>query len=204
MTLEGALRCLREARVVAAPTETWYGLLADATSVPALDALLAAKPRDSKGIPAIFGHPEELPAWVDAPPAVLRWAGGFWPGPLTLVARAQPGRWDPRMVFDGAVAVRIPGPSLAADLAVRLPFPLTSTSANPPGEPPARTGWEVRQRFGEQLPVLDGESPGGPPSTIVRWTGAAWTVLREGVVPATALAERALRHGLAELSKSAS
>jgi L-threonylcarbamoyladenylate synthase len=180
---------LEQGLVVAAATESSFGLLADATSKRALDRLLAVKPRGAdKGIPIIL--PDEA-SWSllvpDVPAAALALAREFWPGAFSIALRAYPSL-DSRLTLDGSVAVRLPGASLAADLARAFGKPLTATSANLPGDPPANSDAEVLAALGSaalrgDLVVAPGQSPGGPPSTLVLLEAERARLVREGRVP---------------------
>jgi tRNA threonylcarbamoyl adenosine modification protein (Sua5/YciO/YrdC/YwlC family) len=186
---DAALARLAAERVVAAATESFFGLLADATEPRAVDTLLGLKPRGAdKGVPLLV---PSLEAWSglvnDVPEAARRLAAHCWPGALTIALRAAPGV-DPRLTLDGSVAVRVAGPSPAADLAFRFGRPLTATSANLPGAAPAVDAEMVLQVFASaiedgRLSVLAGKSAGGLPSTVVRIEpNGDWSILREGRV----------------------
>ena len=185
--IEAALEHLRRGGVVAAATESFFGLLADATRTDAVDVLVRLKPRGAeKGIPLLLPSREAWEKWVVALPEVARRLGAaFWPGPLTVALPARSGL-DPRTLLDGRVAVRLPGPSAAAELAARFERPLTATSANFPGLPPALTDAQVRRTFSSVLPdhliVLPGRAPGGVPSTVVVVEDDAYRVVRPGAV----------------------
>ncbi|NIP83822.1 MAG: threonylcarbamoyl-AMP synthase [Gemmatimonadetes bacterium] len=117
-------------------------------------------------------------------PAAERLAHHFWPGPLTIALRSD-GRYPPQVVGpEGAVAVRVsPHPAIPAILAA-ADGPVTSTSANRPGRPPARTAGEAAELTAElnRLLVLDGgELPPASPSTIVECAGGP-RVIREGAI----------------------
>jgi len=161
--------------------------LADATRTDAVDVLVRLKPRGAeKGIPLLLPSREAWEKWVVALPEVARRLGAaFWPGPLTVALPARSGL-DPRTLLDGRVAVRLPGPSAAAELAARFERPLTATSANFPGLPPALTDAQVRRTFSSVLPdhliVLPGRAPGGVPSTVVVVEDDAYRVVRPGAV----------------------
>ncbi len=187
-----ALAVLRARGVVAAPTETLYGLLVDATESRAVDALFTVKPRGhDRGVPLLL---PDAGAWsslvVEIPAIAARLARAFWPGPLTIALPAAAGV-DRRLTREGTVAVRWPSASPAADLARVLGRPLTATSANPPGEPPARSGAEVRAslRTPPDLPlyVVDGVASGGAPSTLVSIEDGRCRIVRVGVITEVAL-----------------
>lgn len=195
--LSEALRALGEGRVVAAATESFFGLLADAESSRALEALARLKPRGlEKGIPLILPNRTAWTAWVEAPsPLAERLAAAFWPGPLTIALEAR-SRVDRRLTQDGRIGVRLPGPSLAAELAQRSGRTLTATSANLPGMPPATRDDQVERAFARavadgELVVVPGSAPGGAPSTVVVVEHDALSVARAGAIPTDKI-ERAL------------
>ena len=185
---QAALAQLARGGVVAAATETLFGLLTDASDPRAIDRLIALKPRGhEKGIPLIVPSIAVWRGLVFAlPPLAERLALAFWPGPLTIALAAAPGV-DARLLVEGTVAVRLPGESAAAALASAHGGPLTATSANAPGEPPAVDADEVRRAFAPavakgDLHVAPGRAQGGAPSTIVTVSGEDWRVVRSGAV----------------------
>jgi L-threonylcarbamoyladenylate synthase len=176
------------------PTETVYGLGADACSAAAVDRLLAARGRD-EGKPILvlvrdLAMAETLVAGV--PPAARRLAARFWPGPLTLVLGARPGLPAPLGAGSGTIGVRVPGHALAAALVAGLGRPVTAPSANPPGAEPPRTVAAARAYFGARVAIYvdGGELPGGA-STVAAVDGDTVRVIRPG-----AIAERELRAAL--------
>ena len=186
---DAALEVLAAGGVVAAATETLFGLLADAGSPSAVARVAALKPRDDKAFPLIVSSRESWAALTLAiPEAASALATAFWPGPLTLAIHAGPGL-DSRLVSAGTVAVRLPAASPAAVLVARFGRPLTATSANPSGLPPSADPAVVRRYFAEaiaagELFVLDEPAPGGPPSTVVVVKGAEIEIAREGAISA--------------------
>jgi L-threonylcarbamoyladenylate synthase len=119
----------------------------------------------------------------EIPEVARRLADAFWPGPLTIALAARDGI-DARLVVSGAVAVRLPAPSDAAAIAAAFGAPLTATSANRAGQPPAVTDHDVRRAFGAAIAVVPGRSPGGAPSTVVRVERETVRVLRQGALTA--------------------
>jgi L-threonylcarbamoyladenylate synthase len=193
---ERALSALRQGLVVAAATETFFGLLADASQTVAIDRVLSLKGRDAeKGIALLLPARDSWGALVIEIPAVAaRLADKFWPGPLTIALAAR-SDVDPRLTLQGTVAVRWAGDSAAARLARAFGAPLTATSANQAGQPPCATHEEVVRAFasapegeGAGLMILPGRAPGGSPSTLVQVIGENVRVVREGQVPRSALA----------------
>jgi L-threonylcarbamoyladenylate synthase len=188
------VEALAQGRVVAIATESFFGLLADATSPAAIDALLSLKPRGSdKGIPLILPDRASWSALVsEVSAAAEALAAAFWPGALSIALPVRAGV-DPRLALDGTVAVRLPGPCPAAELARAFGKPLSATSANLPGAPPATRSEAVVQSFplaveSGRLLVVPGESPGGAPSSVVVLGADGARVLREGRVETNRLA----------------
>src|SRR5690606_25947417 len=112
--LQAAVDHLRAGGLVAAATESFFALMADAANSAALDRLFAVKGREtSKGVALMLGSADEWSAWVGpVPPAAAEVGRRFWPGPLTLALPALP-HVDARLTVDGTVGVRVPGESLA-------------------------------------------------------------------------------------------
>jgi L-threonylcarbamoyladenylate synthase len=177
------VQLLRAGGVVACPTETLVGLLADALSEQAVARVVAIKQRGPDPIALILPSLEAL-SRVAEPPSELAisLARKHWPGPLTLIVRALPGLPAP-LVRNGTIGVRVPGDSPALALARAFAGPLTATSCNPTGQPAARTEADVRGYFPNELDgIIPGDAPGGLPSTIVDATGAAPKVIRVGAI----------------------
>ena len=182
--VEKALAVLRGGGIVAYPTETFYGLGVDARSRAACDRLFELKGRPAeKALPCIvsgLGQLEEAARSLGS--AVFPLAREFWPGPLTLVIDAKPALAASSP--EGGLAVRASGLRLPRDLAEGLGAPITATSANRSGAPPATTAEEVLSELGSELDlILDGgPCPGGLPSTIVDVRETPPRLIREGRV----------------------
>ncbi|MGI8683090.1 MAG: L-threonylcarbamoyladenylate synthase [Mycobacteriales bacterium] len=188
--LREAVDALRRAELVVLPTDTVYGVGADAFTPRAVDALLAAKGRGrDMPVPVLVGSLRTLEGVVDSlPPAGRELAEAFWPGALTLVARHTVGlAWD---LGDtrGTVAVRMPLHPVALELLAET-GPLAVSSANFSGSPPARDVEEAQAQLGDAVEIyLDaGPCGDGPASTIVDLTGEVPRVLRAGAVPLDSL-----------------
>ncbi len=137
-----------------------------------------------KPFPLIIGEAGKLSLIAtDLWPVALRLAREFWPGPLTLLLGARAGLSE-LISRDGKVAVRVPGPSFALELAKNFYLPVTATSANPSGLAPAASARGVQDYFGDGVDLVadGGTAPGGPPSTIVDTAGGKMQVLREGAI----------------------
>ena len=185
------LTVLHRGGVVACPTETVLGLLADAHNPRAVArvAELKGRPADLP-IALLLPGPEAVAEVAAAPLSSTssKLAARHWPGPLTILVEAAP-TLSPRLVREGKVGVRVPGDSPAADLVRAFGHPLTATSANLTGEPAVRS---VEQLPSSLRAGIDGEvpgvAPGGPPSTLVDATTDPIRVLRTGAIPIDASA----------------
>jgi L-threonylcarbamoyladenylate synthase len=190
--LDAAVDSIRRGELVVLPTDTVYGIAADAFQPDAIDALLATKGRGrDMPVPVLVGSWAGLDGLtLLVQPTVRELAEAFWPGGLTLVVEHAPSlAWD---LGDtrGTVAVRMPLHPVALELLART-GPLGVSSANRTGEPAPVTAEEARDQLGYPVAVyLDGGPSGDPvPSTIVDVTGDVPRVLRPGAVSLDALRE---------------
>ena len=178
------VRVLEEGGVVACPTETWLGFLADARNEAAVErvARLKGRPADMP-IALLLPSAESIEEVASAPsPAARDLMKAHWPGPLTILLMARPGL-SARLSRDGRVGVRVPGPSPAADLVRAFDGPLTATSANKTGEPPLRSVSELTPELRAGLGgMVAGVSPGGAPSTLIDSTRTPMEILRAGAI----------------------
>lgn len=190
--VDEAVHALARGGLVVLPTDTVYGIAADAFAPAAVAALLAAKGRGRRMPPPVLvAGPGTVDGLCDDVPEAARdLMVAFWPGALTLVCRAQPSlAWDLGETR-GTVAVRMPDHPAALAL-LRRTGPLAVSSANRTGGPPARTAQEAREQLGDAVALyLDGgPAPGGVPSTIVDATTTPLRVVRTGVIDGAALRE---------------
>ena len=178
-----ALAALRGGQVVAYPTETFYGLGVDAFDAAALERLRALKGRGEKAISMLIEGEEMLARLcAEVPPRARQLMVKHWPGALTLALPARPGLPE-ALVADGCVAVRQSPHPIARALVAGFGGPVTTTSANRSGEPPATTAAMVRAALGSGCHVLDGgTTTGGAPSTLARVRGDVVEILRAGAV----------------------
>ena len=192
---------LRAGKLLAYPTETVYGL-GSAPTVPGLAALSRIKGRpEGKPFLLLISSRRMAEEWglvFNASASVL--AEAFWPGALTLVLRGGEGRLpDELRGREGGIAVRYTSHAGIARLVSATGKPLTSTSANRPGGPPAPGADRLVDLFGEQersgeLLVLDGGVLGNvPPSTLVDCTDLVPRMVREGAIPRAELRRAAGR-----------
>jgi L-threonylcarbamoyladenylate synthase len=182
--IRAAAQALARGEVVAYPTETFYGLAADATSAAALARLAALKGRGAdKAISLLIVGEAMLAALVtEIPPRARALMDAHWPGPLTLVLPARSDLPAP-LLSEGCVAVRDSPHPVARALVQAFGHPITATSANPAGAPPPTTAAGAAAYFPGCLVVDGGDTPGGAPSTLVRVRGDRLEVLRPGAVP---------------------
>jgi L-threonylcarbamoyladenylate synthase len=178
-----AVAALKRGEVVAYPTETFYGLGVDALNEVALQRLRVLKGRKEKAISVLVDGPEMLDRLCrKVPPRALALIERYWPGPLTIALPARR-RVPAALLSEGCVAVRQSSHPVAQALVTQLGRPLTTTSANLAGEPPATTPEAVDESFQGACRVLHGgPTAGGAPSTLVRVRGDRLELLRPGAV----------------------
>jgi L-threonylcarbamoyladenylate synthase len=196
-SLPEAIDALGAGELVVYPTETFYALGADPFSNAALERLFAVKGRDAARLVALIAADRDSAFSLasEVPPAARRLADLFWPGPLTLVLPARAGLPAQIAGPEHRVAVRVSPHPIARALTRALGRPITATSANLSGQPPARTLAEARAALGDKVKVFleGGRLTASAPSTIVSVTAEQWIVMREG-----AIKERELAAALAE------
>jgi L-threonylcarbamoyladenylate synthase len=169
---------------VAFPTDTVYGLGADAFSTPAILKLFEIKQRPyNQAIAVLLGDPDQLGMVTENPNRVaMELAEQHWPGALTLVVPRHPNM--PEILSpEPTLGVRIPDHPAALAL-LRLAGPLAVTSANLSGQPNTTTAQEVLAQLDGKIDLLldGGKIPGGTPSTVVDMTGERPVVLRQGPI----------------------
>jgi L-threonylcarbamoyladenylate synthase len=190
--LPRAAALLRQGLLVAFPTETVYGLGADATNGQAVAAVFAAKGRPSFN-PLICHYPGAEAAWRDVVPdsRAERLAARFWPGPLTLVLPRRPGSPVDLLASAGlaTLAVRVPAHPLALDLLRAVGRPVAAPSANRSGQVSPTTAEHVLDGLaGRVAAVLDGGPCAvGLESTVLDLSGEGAALLRPGGVTAEAI-----------------
>ncbi|MGB0505211.1 MAG: L-threonylcarbamoyladenylate synthase [Pikeienuella sp.] len=183
--VEEAAAALRAGELVAFPTETVYGLGGDGRSDRSVAAIYAAKGRPSFN-PLILHVPDVEAALriSDLPPAALKLAEAFWPGPLTLVGPLRADAGVSKLAAAGltTIALRVPAHGLARRLLTAFGGPLAGPSANPSGKISPTTADHVLAGLdGRIAGVLDGGAcPVGLESTIIGFDGEALVLLRAG------------------------
>lgn len=182
--IELAARALADGQIVALPTETVYGLAADATNGAAVARIFAAKGRPRFN--PLICHVDTIEmarALALFDPLAEKLAAAFWPGPLTLVLPLRPGAPVHPLVTAGldTVALRMPA-GLARDVISSLGRPIAAPSANRSGAISATTAADVRRSLGPVPPLIldSGPTDVGVESTIIRIEDGALTCLRPG------------------------
>jgi L-threonylcarbamoyladenylate synthase len=190
--IAAAIEAVKNGELVVLPTDTVYGIGADAFTPYAVKALLTAKGRTPQMPPPVLvGSRHTLDGLVLTLPAVARdLVDAFWPGALTVVLEHAPSlQWD-LGESGGTVAVRMPLHPVALEV-LRETGPMAVSSANKTGQPPAVTAEEAREQLGYAVRVYleAGPCPDPVPSTIVDVTGDIPRVLRDGAIPLEKLRE---------------
>jgi tRNA threonylcarbamoyl adenosine modification protein (Sua5/YciO/YrdC/YwlC family) len=190
--LAAAASAVRSSRLVVLPTDTVYGIGADAFDAGAVRSLLRAKHRGpDMPVGVLVGSWSTVDGLVlGMPPQARALVEAFWPGDLSLVLPHAPSlQWDLGSTR-GTVMLRMPLHPVALEL-LREVGPMAVSSANVSGQPPASTAQEAQDQLGESVSVyLDGGPSGAPvPSSIVDLTGSEPVLLREGAVSAEAVSE---------------
>ena len=177
---------LKNGGIVVYPTETFYGLGVKFDMEDSLKKLYDIKQRpEEKAMPLIIGNKGLLTVVAASiNDTALSLIDRFWPGPLTLIFQAKENLSEYITAGTHMIAVRIPGESFALHLAKTANFPITATSANPSGFPPAQDAETAKKYFGDKVDLIidGGHTSGGLPSTIVNVTGNKIKILREGVI----------------------
>ena len=183
--LDAATAAIGRGELVLLPTDTVYGVAADAFTPEAVTHLLAAKNRGrTMPVPVLIGEASTLAGLVvDLPAVASRLAEEFWPGGLTLVLEHAPSlAWDLGDA-EGTVAVRLPDDEIARDL-LRRTGPLAVSSANRSGRPAATDAAAAVEQLGNQAAVVldGGPRAGSAASTIVDCTAPTPRLLRVGAI----------------------
>lgn len=191
--LEYTTRLILSGKVVAFPTDTFYGLGADPFNLAAVSEIFRIKRRAAeRPLPLLVASLDQAADLTNDPPALFfRLAERFWPGPLTLVVPAS--RQIPLKVTanTGKVGLRWPRAPLAVALIAAAGRPLTGTSANLAERPACSTAEEVEKQIGDTLSlILDGgPTQGELASTVVDLVGEHPRILRPGGIPESELKE---------------
>ncbi len=186
--IESAVQALRDGELVAFPTETVYGLGANAQNPAAVAKIFEAKGRPrSHPVIVHLDTPRFLHRWVaEVPDVVTKLAEKFWPGPLTIVMKRGPNVHDIVTGGQDTVAIRVPSHPMAQQLLTAFGGGIAAPSANKYGRLSPTRPEHVRDELGDAVRVVldGGESQIGLESTIVSCAGEGVRLLRPGAVTA--------------------
>ncbi len=186
-----AIELLKRGEVVAIPTETVYGLAADARNELAIAKIYATKQRPANN-PLIvhIASAAQVTDWAsEFPPLAQQLAQAFWPGPLTLVLPARAEVSQTVRAGEPTVALRVPAHPVALALLHDSGLGLAAPSANKYTQLSPTTAEHVESGLGHDIPVLDGGAcQVGIESTIVSVHGDEWQLLRPGMIETAAIA----------------
>jgi L-threonylcarbamoyladenylate synthase len=180
-----AAQVLAQGGIIAYASESSYALGVQALDKNSLQRLFEIKQRpEGKPVPLIVGSMDILRTVATVPAQAEELIEQYWPGPLTIIFPAQATLHSLLTGTTGNVAMRIPGNKIALDLAKAFAAPLTATSANISGSPPAETAGDITDYFGDKIDLLidSGRAPGGQPSTILDVTVIPPVIVRQGSI----------------------
>ena len=184
--LARAVEILKGGGIIAYPTETFYGLGADATNMKAIEKIFAVKGRNFKNpISLIIGRPEDIhPLVQDIPESAKKLMAAFWPGALTIVFSASDKVSPMLTAGSGKIGLRVSSHPLAMKIVQELNKPLTATSANLSGSPECSMVSEVDDQIGDKIDAIvdGGQTQGGKTSTLIDVTCDPPVILREGAI----------------------
>ena len=182
---------LRRDGVIVYPTETFYGLGANAFSKKAIRKVYRLKKRGlSKPLPVVISDYDMLRYIISGDPMIFEpLISDFWPGPLTIIFKASSAVPEELCGKDGTVGVRLTEHPWVRDLVRQAGFPITATSANISGQKPISDPATARELFegAVDLFVDGGTTKGLSPSTVVDFSGEKPRLVREGAIPFTRL-----------------
>jgi L-threonylcarbamoyladenylate synthase len=181
-----AVAALSRGDVIVFPTETLYGLGADALNFTAVEKVFQLKGRDPNNpFPVLVSDRSMLNSLVEnISPLADKLMERFWPGPLTLVLPARNDIPRPLVNSTGGVGVRISSEPIASEIVRMLGRPLTATSANPSGQPPAQTMAQARDYFSGKINIfIDGGAlTSKTGSTVAAVVGSKIKIIRAGKI----------------------
>jgi L-threonylcarbamoyladenylate synthase len=173
--------------IIAFRTDTFYGLGADPFNGRALQRIKQLKSREAtKPILVVISDTDQIERFIaERSSAFALLAERFWPGALTLIARAAPALPDEITAGTGTIGIRLPGDDNVRAFVRACGGALTATSANPSGREPSRTAADVERYFGADVDLIvdGGEAQADRPSTVVDASAPGPKLIREGAVP---------------------
>ena len=185
---------IRAGEVLGMPTDTFYGLAVDPFNLHAVDRVYEIKTRSRhKPLSLLIESVDQAAdlAWP-VPETFYLLARRFWPGPLTIIVKADPKLPLKVTANTGNVALRVPAAEVPLAIIRSAGLPITATSANLHGEVECTSATQVRDQLGDCLSIIvdGGQSPGVMPSTIVDLAGEGpWRLLRQGAIPEEQIVE---------------
>ncbi len=183
--IEKVIEILRNGGVVAIPTETVFGLIADARNKDAVERIYEIKERPREKPFTVF-VPDK--SWITqlgsyGHPGVKKLIDKFMPGPITLVLKAKPDAPSAVVSDEGKIGIRIPDHPVVRDILSRIDFPLASTSANISGKPPLFSHKDVEAHLGDRVDfVFPQDADGNLPSTVLDVSDKVPVLKRKGPV----------------------
>jgi L-threonylcarbamoyladenylate synthase len=189
--LDAAIVALRGGEVIAIPTDTVYGISVALETPGGVERLFTVKRRPpEKAVIVLLDDLDQVADLVDVPPAA-RALESLWPGGMTLVLPLRGDAPLPRALTAGTATLGVRVPNHATPRAIaRVVGPLPTTSANPSGEPEARSASDVVATLGDRLDLVvdGGPSAGGIPSTVVDCSVEPVRIVRAGAIDADHIA----------------
>jgi tRNA threonylcarbamoyl adenosine modification protein (Sua5/YciO/YrdC/YwlC family) len=187
---------IRAGEVLGMPTDTFYGLAVDPFNLHAVDRVYEIKKRlRHKPLSLLIESVDQAAelAWP-VPEIFYLLARRFWPGPLTIIVKADPKLPLKVTANTGNVALRVPAAPVPLAIIQSAGLPITATSANLHGEAECATALQVRDQLGDLLSLIvdGGPAPGVMPSTIIDLTASengGWRLLRHGAIPEEQIVE---------------
>jgi len=184
--IKKGVKILQKGGVIAFPTDTVYGLGADAFNSTAVERIYKIKNRPKyQQFPLLIADVKQLDTLAEPIPEIAWFlARRFWPGGLTLVL-SKKDSVPAYLASRPTIAVRIPNHPVCQALIQHLGNPLIGTSANISSQPAALTAEEVEKQLGGKVDLIinGGQCPGGKESTIVDITHEPPVILRQGIIP---------------------
>lgn len=172
--------------VIAYPTETFYGLGADATNEKAIKKIFAVKGRDFKNpISLIIGQTDDIyPLVKNIPESAKKLMAAFWPGALTIIFQAANNVSPLLTAGSGKIGLRVSSHPIALKIVQKLKKPLTATSANLSGMSECSLASEVAGQIGDKIDAIidQGKTQGEEASTVIDVTCDPPVILREGAI----------------------
>jgi L-threonylcarbamoyladenylate synthase len=188
-----AAEILANGGIIAYPTETFYGLGADATNEKAIEKIFAVKGRNFKNpVSLIIGQADDVYPFVQhVPETAQKLMAAFWPGALTIVFSATDKISPLLTAGSGKIGLRVSSHPGARKIVQKLKRPLTATSANLTGAPECTRAIEVAEQIGDKIDaIIDlGNTPGTKASTIIDITCTPPVILRKGAISRKIIAQ---------------